>query len=83
MGAVERLAAGEELVVHREDGGHAQGVALAAPYGRPLVERGALDGLQLGGAEKVGALFTENKVLQVSGASPVARATATAKKLRG
>ncbi|MFE3018267.1 hypothetical protein [Streptomyces sp. NPDC059256] len=53
LAAIERLAAGEELAVHGRDGADAQGVALAAPYGRPLVERGALGGLQLGGAEVV------------------------------
>lgn len=54
LAAVERLAASEELAVHSGDGADAQGVALAAPYGHPLVERGPLDGLQLGGAEVVG-----------------------------
>ncbi|MFD9719717.1 hypothetical protein [Streptomyces sp. NPDC059076] len=56
LAAIERLAAGEELAVYGRDGADAQGVALAAPYGRPLVERGALGGLgglQLGGAEVV------------------------------
>jgi hypothetical protein len=43
-------------VVHGQDGGDAQGVALAAPYGHPLVERRPLGGLQLGGAEEVGNL---------------------------
>lgn len=56
LAAVERMAAGEELVVHRGDGGHAQGVALTAPYGHPLVERGPLGGLRLGAAEAVGGL---------------------------
>lgn len=37
-------------------GADAQGVALASPYGRPVVERGALGGLELGGAELVGDL---------------------------
>lgn len=40
----------------RGDGGDAQGVALAAPYGHALVECGALGGLQLGAAEEVGDL---------------------------
>ena len=35
-------------------GGDAQGVALAAPYGDALVERGALGGFQVGRAEEVG-----------------------------
>ncbi|MET7620551.1 hypothetical protein [Streptomyces sp. NPDC005408] len=34
-------------------GTDAQGVALAAPYGLALVERGALGGLQVGRAEEV------------------------------
>ncbi|GGU13054.1 hypothetical protein [Streptomyces lateritius] len=38
------------------DGGDAQGVALAAPYGHPLVERRPLGRLQFGGAEEVGDL---------------------------
>ena len=38
------------------DGGDAQGVALAAPYGHAVVERGPLGGVQLGGAEEVGDL---------------------------
>ncbi|MFJ8097470.1 hypothetical protein [Streptomyces griseofuscus] len=42
--------------MHGGNGANAQGVALAAPYGRPLVERGPLGGLQLGGAEVVGDL---------------------------
>ncbi|MEW2498682.1 hypothetical protein AB0942_34950 [Streptomyces nodosus] len=42
--------------MYGRDGADAQGVALAAPYGRPLVERGALGGVQLGGAEVVGDL---------------------------
>ncbi|WP_176742732.1 hypothetical protein [Streptomyces agglomeratus] len=50
------MAAGEELAVHGEDGTDAQGVSLAAPYGHPLVERGALSGLQVGRAEEVGDL---------------------------
>ncbi|QUH02859.1 hypothetical protein HUO13_20415 [Saccharopolyspora erythraea] len=54
--AVERLAASEELTVHGRDGGDAQGVALAAPNGRPLAERGPLCGLQVGGTEEVGDL---------------------------
>ncbi|MEU1788027.1 hypothetical protein ABZ553_19475 [Streptomyces sparsogenes] len=37
-------------------GADAQGVALAAPYGDALVERGALGGVRLGGAEEVGDL---------------------------
>ncbi|MFD0733248.1 hypothetical protein [Planotetraspora mira] len=41
MAAVEWPAAGEESEVHGGDGGDAQGVALAAPYGHALVERGA------------------------------------------
>ncbi|MFI9834513.1 hypothetical protein ACIHIX_43295 [Streptomyces sp. NPDC051913] len=56
LGAVERLAARKELAVHSGDGRHAQGVALAASYGHPLVERGPIGGLQLGGAEVVGDL---------------------------
>ncbi|WP_189307499.1 hypothetical protein [Streptomyces cinerochromogenes] len=56
QGAVERLAAGEELAVHGRNGGDAQGVALAAPYGRPLVERDPLGGLEFGGGEEVGDL---------------------------
>ncbi|GGZ28866.1 hypothetical protein GCM10010365_56310 [Streptomyces poonensis] len=40
----------------REDGGDAQGVTLAAPYGDALVECGALGGLRFGGAEEVGDL---------------------------
>jgi hypothetical protein len=42
--------------VHGGDGADAQGVALAAPYGRPLVERGPFGGLPLDGAEVVGDL---------------------------
>jgi hypothetical protein len=42
--------------VHGGDGADAQGVALAAPHGDALVERGALGGLQLGRAEEVGDL---------------------------
>jgi hypothetical protein len=42
--------------VHGWDGGHAQGVALATPYGHPLVERIPLGGVQFGGAEEVGDL---------------------------
>ncbi|MFD3959922.1 MULTISPECIES: hypothetical protein [Streptomyces] len=38
------------------DSGDAQGVALATPYGGPLVERVPLGGLQLGGTEEVGDL---------------------------
>lgn len=53
LGAVERLAAIEELAVHGGDGADAQGVALAAPYGHPLVERGPLGGVQFGSAEEV------------------------------
>ncbi|MGW6795224.1 hypothetical protein [Streptomyces chartreusis] len=33
-----------------------RGVALAAPYGHPLVERGVLGGLQVRRAEEVGDL---------------------------
>jgi hypothetical protein len=51
--AVERLAAIEELAVNLRRGADPQGVALAAPYGHALVERGPLGGLQLGGAEEV------------------------------
>ncbi|MFF4749240.1 hypothetical protein ACWD5R_31105 [Streptomyces sp. NPDC002514] len=40
----------------RGDGGDAQGVALTAPYGHALVERGPLGGIWLGGAEEVGDL---------------------------
>ncbi|MGW1596213.1 hypothetical protein [Streptomyces sp. NPDC002343] len=36
------MAAVERLAVYGGDGADAQGVALAAPYGRPLGERGAL-----------------------------------------
>lgn len=43
VAAVWRLAAGEESEVHGGDGADAQGVALAAAYGHPLVERGPLD----------------------------------------
>ncbi|MEV5358646.1 hypothetical protein [Streptomyces sp. NPDC052693] len=39
--------------MHDRGGGDAQGVALPAPYGRPLVERGALGWLQFGGPEVV------------------------------
>ncbi|MFC8536677.1 hypothetical protein ACFUJY_22435 [Streptomyces sp. NPDC057249] len=48
-----RLAAGEELALHGGggDGDDAQGVALAAPYGHTLVERGALGGLRCGRAQ--------------------------------
>ncbi|MFE3412075.1 hypothetical protein ACFXMT_28305 [Streptomyces mirabilis] len=53
LAAIERLAAGEELAVDRWHGRDAQGVALAAPYGHPLVERGPLGGLQVGRAEEV------------------------------
>ncbi|MFE9468265.1 hypothetical protein ACFYNW_32370 [Streptomyces virginiae] len=56
LGSVERLAVVEETVVHGENGTEAQGVALAAPYGDALVERGALVGLQVGRAEEVGHL---------------------------
>ncbi|MFF7799174.1 hypothetical protein [Streptomyces olivaceus] len=56
MAAVERLAAVEESAVQGGGGGDAQGVALAAPYGRPLIERSPLDIVQLGGAEEVGDL---------------------------
>ncbi|MFI6093168.1 hypothetical protein [Streptomyces sp. NPDC051218] len=38
----------------RGHGGDAKGVALAAPYGHPLFERDALNGLQFGSAEEVG-----------------------------
>ncbi|MFC9429586.1 hypothetical protein [Streptomyces sp. NPDC056987] len=38
------------------DGGDAQGVAVAAPHGHPLVEHGPLGRLQLGGAEEFGDL---------------------------
>ncbi|GGP77714.1 hypothetical protein GCM10010231_55960 [Streptomyces sindenensis] len=41
---------------HARNGANAQGAALAAPYDPPLVERGALDGLQLCSAEVVGDL---------------------------
>ncbi|WP_405846195.1 hypothetical protein OG211_00340 [Streptomyces niveus] len=37
-------------------GADAQGVALAAPYGDPLVERGPLGGFQVGRVEEVGDL---------------------------
>lgn len=37
----------EELAVEGGGGGDAQGVALAAPHGHPLVERHPLGGLQL------------------------------------
>ncbi|WP_432066581.1 hypothetical protein [Streptomyces sp. C10-9-1] len=40
----------------RGGGADAQAVALAAAYGHPLVERGPLGGLQLGGAEEAGDL---------------------------
>ncbi|MEV7090740.1 hypothetical protein AB0O07_33595 [Streptomyces sp. NPDC093085] len=33
-----------------------RGVGLAAPYGHPLVERGLLGGVQLGGAKEIGDL---------------------------
>ncbi|MFG2650380.1 hypothetical protein [Streptomyces sp. NPDC048436] len=56
MAAVERLAVGEECEVYGGDGADAQGVALAASYGHPLVECIPLGGLQLGGAEEVGDL---------------------------
>ncbi|MFD4947096.1 hypothetical protein ACFVYE_38605 [Streptomyces sp. NPDC058239] len=56
MAAVEGLAAGEECAVHGGGGVDAQGVALAAPYGHPVVERGPLGGLQVGRAEEVGDL---------------------------
>ncbi len=58
-GAVEALAAVEELAVDRGRGGDAQGVALAASYGHALVERGALGGLQVGGAEEVSSVIRE------------------------
>lgn len=54
--AIERLAAGEELAVYGGGGAHAQGVALAAPYGHAVVEGGPLGGLQLGRSEEVGDL---------------------------
>jgi hypothetical protein len=54
VAAVEWPAAGEEWEVHGGDGADAQGVALATPYGHPLVERGPLGGVQSGGAEEVG-----------------------------
>ncbi|WP_037676705.1 hypothetical protein [Streptomyces griseus] len=56
VGAIEGLASGEEPAVYRRDGADTQGVAPAAPYGHPVVERGPLGGLQLGGAEEVGDL---------------------------
>ncbi|KOU24227.1 hypothetical protein ADK52_14040 [Streptomyces sp. WM6372] len=40
----------------RGNGADAQGIALTAPYGNALVERDALGGLQLGGAEEAGDL---------------------------
>ncbi|GAA2608598.1 hypothetical protein GCM10010424_71160 [Streptomyces lienomycini] len=49
LAAVERLAAGKEpLAVDPWHGRDAQGAALTAPYGRPLVERNLLGGLQVG-----------------------------------
>ncbi|MFD3998959.1 hypothetical protein [Streptomyces sp. NPDC058583] len=42
--------------MHGGDGVDAQRVALAAPHDHPLVERGALCGLQVGGAEEAGDL---------------------------
>ncbi|MEU9759003.1 hypothetical protein [Streptomyces sp. NPDC047985] len=53
LAAVEGLAEVEESAVDRGDGGDVQGVALATPCGHTLVERGPLDGLQLGRAEEV------------------------------
>ncbi|GAA2477147.1 hypothetical protein GCM10023100_04550 [Actinocorallia cavernae] len=53
-GAVEGLAAVEELAVHRGGGADAQGVALPAPYGLATVKRGTLGVVQLGRAEEVG-----------------------------
>lgn len=40
----------------RRRGGDAQGVALAAPYGYALIERGALGVVEVGRAEEVGDL---------------------------
>ncbi|MET7389856.1 hypothetical protein ACFYPT_35875 [Streptomyces sp. NPDC005529] len=40
--AVEHLAKAKESAVDRGHGAHAQGVALAAPYGHAQVERGSL-----------------------------------------
>lgn len=54
--------------MHGRDGADAQGVAPAAPYGHPLVERGALGGLQLGGAEEVGDLAGMSRATGSSGA---------------
>ncbi|MEW1906695.1 hypothetical protein [Streptomyces sp. NPDC086147] len=53
---IAKWAMGWQRAGHGGDGADAQGVALAAAYGHPLVERGALGGLQLGGAEVVGDL---------------------------
>ncbi|MGK4904506.1 hypothetical protein [Streptomyces albus] len=55
LATVERPAAIEELAVHRGDGADAQGVALAAPDGYALVERGTFGGLQFGGADGAAA----------------------------
>jgi hypothetical protein len=56
LGAVEGLAAGEEPAVDCRGGADAQGVALAAPYGYAVVERGRLGVAHRGGAEEVGDL---------------------------
>ena len=42
--------------MYRRDGSDAQGIALAASYGHPLVEHGALGGLQFCRTEEVGDL---------------------------
>ncbi|MFE1234011.1 hypothetical protein [Streptomyces sp. NPDC058745] len=49
-------------------GGDAQGVALAAPYGHALVERGPLGIVQLCGAEEVGDLARHVRTTGSSGA---------------
>jgi hypothetical protein len=56
LGPVRGLAAVKELAADRGRGGDAQGVAVAASYGHPLGERGALGGLQVGRAKQVGDL---------------------------
>lgn len=70
-GVAERLAAVEELAVNLRLGADPQGVALAAPYGHALVERGPLGGLQLGGAEEVRDLDTSERKTGVKSSLPL------------
>ncbi|MER5297086.1 hypothetical protein ABT382_34450 [Streptomyces pharetrae] len=48
LGAIEGQASSEDLAVDRGRGADAKGVALAAPHGNAMVERGPLGGLQVG-----------------------------------